>query len=51
MDIAKSIKILEQICVEDKYSRHNVRQMIKKDIGDELPDIVNGAVELLQKYV
>jgi len=25
--------------------------MIKKDIGDELPDIVNGAVELLQKYV
>lgn len=51
MNIDKEIKLLQQLCIEDMYAKHNIRQKVKKDIGEELPDVMNGAVELLQNYV
>lgn len=51
MNIGQEIEILQQIVLEDTYSRTNIRKRIKKEVLDIYPQAVERAVELITEYV
>lgn len=51
MNIAGQIQVVHQHCIEDELSAHNVRQMVKADIGEDLPMVVSRCTEALRHYI
>lgn len=50
MNIDNEITVLQQFCIEDAVSKHNIRERVREDIGCELPEALRSSVGRLQAY-